>query len=811
MGNELQRLEALRSYAILDTPPEEQFDKVVKLAAELFDVPIAAMSLIDSDRQWFKAKVGLDVCQTPRDWAFCSRAIEFAEHSIFVVEDAARDGRFLSNPLVTEEPGIRFYAGAVLTDHAGRNLGTLCVIDTKPRPRPAKADLDRLSMLAQIVVDQMEIRRAARTNAKNVATFELAERMAGIGRWRYEIGSGHVTWSDEVYRIHGVARENFNPSTSDTLAFYDAEAREEIAERITHAIRTGEGYAFELKLTNGEGQVRDVCCRATCEKDSGGKVTAIFGVLQDVTDYRGAQKAAEYANSALRYFVESVDDFAIYFMDTAGTVQTWNKGAEKTKGYAANEVLGKNYACFFTDAERAEGLPQQHLRVAEREGHFRGQGWRVRRDGTTFWADVTISAIRGARGDLLGFGDVTHDLTERRMKADLLQRAKEDAERLADAQSEFLANMSHEIRTPLTSVIGFSDLLDEHGELNEQARKFVGRIRDAGQSLLAVINDILDYSKLESGQLALSPQEADVAEVATGVLQLMQVQAAAKHLRLELDCSGLDGSGKARVDPARLRQILINLVGNAIKFTDQGGVAVRIGWAKYGPSDRLRCEVCDSGPGIALEQQGQLFLRFSQLEGYTKKRHGGAGLGLAICKGLIEAMGGKIGVDSAPQKGSTFWFEIPAASASCVAPAKAEHRLQADGQHGRALIVDGDEADRCFACFSLIAAGMSVVEATDIAQAAICAGKERFDLILVTTAVSGADGAGAVEAIRSAGPNRETPIMSIADGADQTSHQTRIRQGYNGVLATPLDVEALRRAMTGDCVVETTGEACHAA
>lgn len=199
--SEAARLQALDDYGVLDSAPEVAFDRLTALAADLFDAPIALVSLVDADRQWFKSRHGLEVVSTPRDQAFCAHALPLAPGSTLVVEDATRDPRFADNPLVTGELGIRFYAGAVLTGRDGDNLGTLCVIDTKPRPTPDAKVLGRLTVLARIVVEALELRRATRKADEKQSLLSMAGHMSGVGSWRYLTSNGRLTWSDEMYEI----------------------------------------------------------------------------------------------------------------------------------------------------------------------------------------------------------------------------------------------------------------------------------------------------------------------------------------------------------------------------------------------------------------------------------------------------------------------------------------------------------------------------------------------------------------------------------------------------------------------------------
>ena len=293
---EQSRLQALLGYRVLDTPADPAFDRLTALAADLFDAPIALVSLIDDERQWFKSRVGLDACQTPRDQAFCAHAIQLDAGSVMVVEDAALDPRFAENPLVTGEPGIRFYAGAVLTSPGGYNLGTLCVIDTKPRPEGlSDRDAGRLRALAQVVIDELELARATRQAVEQRRLLALAETVSGVGHWRHVIKTGEVRWSDEVYRIHGVTRESFNPAYNEVVEFFAPEDRATVDALVMGAMATGEGYDFQMNLRRADGETRVVVSRAVCELDETGAVEAMFGVFQDVTDHVDALRAGHAA------------------------------------------------------------------------------------------------------------------------------------------------------------------------------------------------------------------------------------------------------------------------------------------------------------------------------------------------------------------------------------------------------------------------------------------------------------------------------------------------------------------------------------
>src|ERR1700722_3289537 len=336
----------------------------------------------------------------------------------------------------------------------------------------------------------------------------------------------------------------------------------------------------------------------------------------------------------------------------------------------------------------------------------------LRADGSVVWVHLTVTAMRDAAGAPQFYISQVQDQTDRRAAEDELRRKTVEAEAAAAAKAEFLANMSHEIRTPLTAILGFTSLLAERPELSGAAQGQVDRISAAGRSLLAIVNDILDFSKLEAGEMVLKPRPTSPTEIARDTLDLFQAQAEAKGLALSLE-AGADLPAHVLVDPDRTRQILVNLVGNAVKFTETGGVTGAL--AYEAGAERLAIEVRDSGAGMTKGEQAKLFQRFSQVDGSTTRRHGGTGLGLAICRALVAAMGGEIGVTSAPGHGSTFRFWAPAPRADAEAPLAAEDEgVSLEGV--RVLVVDDNPVNRELARVFLEALGVAVTTAEDGAR-----------------------------------------------------------------------------------------------
>ena len=329
---------------------------------------------------------------------------------------------------------------------------------------------------------------------------------------------------------------------------------------------------------------------------------------------REAMPANNQSEDQFRLLVDCVREYAIFILNPAGLVTSWNAGAERLKGYAADEIIGQHFSRFYTADAINKNHPFEELELAKKDGSHREQGWRVRKDETLFWADVLITAIYDSTGTLQGFAKVTRDLTEQKAADDELRKAREQAESASRLKSEFVANMSHEIRTPMNAIIGMSNVL-LRTELEPKQYQYALNIKEGANALLAVINDILDFSKIESGKLELESIEFDPVKIVEGACELLAVSARAKHLSLMVY---LDPKLPQRVqgDPERIRQILLNLTSNAIKFTEEGEIVVRADLIS-GESDvaTVRFSVKDNGIGLSDAEQQLLFSHLYRLTG----------------------------------------------------------------------------------------------------------------------------------------------------------------------------------------------------
>jgi PAS domain S-box-containing protein len=373
----------------------------------------------------------------------------------------------------------------------------------------------------------------------------------------------------------------------------------------------------------------------------------------------GPQPSTIDGRSLYQLLIESVRDYAIFVLDPTGHVATWNIGAERLKGYSPSDIIGSHFSRFYPPEDIESRKPWRELEVAKRDGRVEDEGWRLKKDGTRFWANVVITALRDESGTLVGFAKVTRDLTERR-RAEL--KAIDDARRLAEveaankAKAEFLAAMSHELRTPLNAIGGFAELLsmEIHGPITEQQKHDLLRITSSQRHLLGIINDILNFSRIEAGRVEYNIEKLDLARTIGSVLQMLHPLAEVKAINLiKEECPpGISGLG----DPSKTEQILINLLSNAVAFTEEGGtISVGCGFAEDGVWIRVR----DTGVGIPREKQESIFEPFVQVGRSLTTAHRGTGLGLSISRDLARGMSGDLTVESKVGQGSSFTLWLP--------------------------------------------------------------------------------------------------------------------------------------------------------
>ncbi len=509
-----------------------------------------------------------------------------------------------------------------------------------------------------------------------------------------------IYWNRGAERMFGftAAESVGQPLTRNIAPESEAQARE-IVHRLME--RPDEVVRFEGLNHRKDGTLVEVSTACFAIRDSEGKVVAIASIQRDIT----GRIRAERETALLAAIVNASRD-AIMNVSAEAKITTWNPAAERVYGYTAAEAVGKGIEIFVPPDEIAETI-ERTRRVVETGQPESWEQHSRKRDGTASVNNVSIFPIYDAAGRVSSVAGIGRDITALKETERQLVAAREAAFAASQAKSEFLSSMSHEIRTPMTAILGMAELLGE-GELNSEQRRYVEILDNNGRALLDLINSILDLAKIESGRLTLERIGFDLSEVVERSAQTLAIRAHAKGLELIVNLAP-DVPTALLGDPLRLRQVLINLIGNAIKFTERGEVLVSVARESAAAAPlRLKFSVRDTGIGIAKDKLPALFAAFSQADTSTARKYGGSGLGLAIVKRLVSLMQGEVTMESEPGKGSLFSFTSPF-ELQPDAPAAAPWP---DLGQIPALIVDGNQTGRTVLRQMLSGHGASVTEAS---------------------------------------------------------------------------------------------------
>jgi PAS domain S-box-containing protein len=450
-------------------------------------------------------------------------------------------------------------------------------------------------------------------------------------------------------------------------------------------------------------------------RDEGGRLVGFSKVTRDLSERRRAEDRLQQSEQRYRQLVDSIHDYAVFMLDPQGYVATWNAGAERIKGYKADEIIGKHFSVFYPVEDVRAGKCDMELSVATTTGRFEDEGWRLRKDGTRFFANVVINAVRNEYDFLVGFSKVTRDLTERR-RTEEAQAARLVAERANEAKDEFLAMLGHELRNPLAPIVTALQLIGPRA--NELGAREVGVISRQVKHMVRLVDDLLDVSRLARGKVELSLTRVDLRDVLSRAIELASplLETRRHHLKLSVSEEIIVFG-----DEGRLVQVFGNLLTNSAKYTDPGGhivVTVR------GEADQAIVEISDDGKGIAPELLAHIFEPFVQGQQSSERSVGGLGIGLSLVRSLLEAHRGSIEARSpGPGGGATFTARLPRGEAVVSAPApaaadgSASRRLVRAAHPCRILFVDDNDDARELGAMMLRRVGHDVVTAADAVEA----------------------------------------------------------------------------------------------
>jgi len=649
--NEAARLAALMSCNVLDTADDPAFDSITQLTAELLDVPICLVSLVDETRQWFKSRYGLDMIEISRDLSFCAHAI--LQDETLVIEDATKDERTCDNPVVTGKMGTRFYAGHPLILDDGHAVGTLCIIDTKPRSISNK-ELSILQRLAGQVTELLHLKREA--TRSSLAEFDASSLRQSLNEHTLfcitDRAGRIVDLNDGFCKVSGYSRAEL--LGKDYRMLNSGHHSEAFWGDMCRTIHAGKHSRAEVCIRAKDGSLHWVDSINIPRTDAEGKITGVVSFCFDITDKKRVESelaralaVMESQQERLEHAVEGTSDGLWDWPDVEGQYEWWSPHLFSLLGYEpdAFPVTTDLFAsmlhpddrepCFKNVKDALEGRKNFDVEFRMKTKD-RGYRW--------FRSRAKVYRVEGKPVRMAGS---VSDIQSIRDAIDLANQASK-------AKSDFLANMSHEIRTPMSAILGYSDLLG--GELANdpvQAAEAIRTIQSNASHLLTVINDILDVSKIEAGQMAVEAIRTSPSQIISEVLSLVRPRAESKGVRVSVQYD-TPFPEFIQSDPTRLRQILLNLMGNAIKFTEVGSVTIH---ASCDPAaQKLQLNVVDTGIGMSHEQCKIIarFNAFSQADSSTTRRFGGTGLGLCISNALAEMLGGRIVVSSVEGKGSTF-------------------------------------------------------------------------------------------------------------------------------------------------------------
>jgi PAS domain S-box-containing protein len=654
--------------------------------------------------------------------------------------------------------------------------------------RNAAGEVTRYVGVKEDITQQREMLEALRLSEER---FRMAVESASDLVWEWDLASGAMSYFGRFAETVQEGRVAQLPATYQAwreLVHPEDLARVETA--MADHLARGSPFREQYRVVIGDRQLY-LEGRGTAVRDRDGRPYKWVGLVTDIT----AARRTEEKLSRLAAIVQSSDD-AIVSLDLNGTITSWNAAAQRLCGYAAQEVVGQPVAIL---APAEAELPQDLTRALEQVR--RGQAVRcdrtftARQGGERIPLSLSVSPIQCRSGEVLGASIIARDISEREQAQQALEQALAAARESTELKSRFLANMSHEIRTPMHGILGMSELLADTS-LSEEQRECVGAIRDSAEALLRLLNDILDLSKIEAGRMELESVVFDPAREVEQAQATLAATAQKKGLRLTAQIeSGL--CRLVRGDPLRLRQVLLNLAGNALKFTEHGEVAIRAEIVEENDHNvTLRCLVSDSGIGIPQDQQARLFQSFVQGDGSITRRYGGSGLGLAISRQLVELMGGAIHVQSEPGHGSTFSFTAVLEKAEAVEPAELSPADRGNLDHRRILLAEDNEVNQRILLRFLQRAGCQVDVAPDGQEAVEAALQTCYDAILMDVQMPRMDGYTATAEIRRRENGRgRTPIIAMTANAMKGDREKCLGAGMDDYLSKPVRLEELKRLL----------------
>lgn len=625
---------------------------------------------------------------------------------------------------------------------------------------------------------------------------------------------GHVlTWNPGAERFKGYCAEEI--IGKHFSIFYPEEAKQKRWPQYELEVAAATGvFEDEGWRVRKDGTLFWANVVITALRDPDEKLLGFAKVTRDLTQRRAHEEQLRRSEERFRLLVENVPEYAIFMLDPNGRVATWNSGAQRLKGYTAEEIIGKHFSIFYPEDARESGWTDHELQVAAEQGRFVDTGWRLRKDGTTFWAHVIITALRDETGRLVGYAKLTRDMTETK-RVEAMQVASEQREQMLEAErsarmaaqratrmkDEFLATLSHELRTPLSAILGWTQVLLRSGaaRVPEAQRQAIEVIDRNARAQAQLIDDLLDLSRIMTGKLRLELQQVSFTRIVESAVESVRPAADAKGVRLKAILGASHDIVNA--DSGRMQQVVWNLLTNAIKFTPEGG-QVQVLLQRV--NSHLELSVSDTGVGIPSSYLPHVFERFSQKDTSTTRSYGGLGLGLAICKQLVEQHGGSVRAASQGEgRGATFSVLLPVSIAQLqqegtprvhptaeIQPEEAVSLPRLEGVH--VFSVDDEPDARELLRTVLEERGAKVSSFGSGTEALAALDKMRPTVLVCDIGMPKMDGYQMIRTFRAKeAPGDRLPALAVTAFARAEDRKRSLIAGYQAHLAKPFDVGEL--------------------